>query len=66
MLALYDEIARADSVEIENLLDAVLRRYEALFPDWEISTFSVQKSTDRNEQLDRIIAMLQKMKNLQP
>ena len=65
MLVLYDEIARADSVEVANLLDAVLRRYEALFPDWEISTVSVQKSTDRNEQLDRIIAMLQKMKNLQ-
>lgn len=52
--------------EIEKLLDVVLRRYEELFPDWEISTVSVCKSYDRNEQLDRMIAVLQGMKNFTP
>ena len=61
---LYKEIQQTDLVEIENLLDVVLRRYEELFPDWEISTVSVRKSRDRNEQLDRMIAMLQRMKSL--
>ena len=61
---LVKEIAKADRAEIEKLLTAVLQRYALLFPDWEVSTISLQKSTDRNEQIDRVIAMLQKMKTL--
>ncbi len=60
MFDLVEEIAQAD--EVEKLLEAVLRRYAQLFPDWEVSTISLEKSSDRNEQLDRIIEMLQKMK----
>ena len=61
---LAEKIAQADGVEIEKLLKAVLQRYAELFPDWEMSTISLQKSDDRNEQLDRIIAVLQNMKNI--
>ncbi len=61
---LVEEIAKADGIEIEKLLTAVLQRYAVLFPDWEVSTFTLQKSADRNEQFDRVIAMLQKMKTL--
>ena len=62
MLDLVEEIAQADGVEIEKLLKAVLQRYAVLFPDWELSTVSLRKSADRNEQLDRMIAVLEKMK----
>ena len=62
MLFFVDAIARADEIQIEKLLNAVLQRYAVLYPDWEISTISLQKSSDRNEQLDRMIAMLQRMK----
>ena len=62
MFDLVEEILRADEVEIEKLLKAVLQRYAVLFPDWEVSTVSLEKSSDRNEQLDRIIALLQNMK----
>ena len=62
MLDLVEEIAQADGVEIEKLLKAVLQRYAVLFPDWELSTVSLQKSADRNGQLDRMIAVLEKMK----
>ncbi|MBR0446402.1 MAG: hypothetical protein IIX23_03800 [Oscillospiraceae bacterium] len=61
---LVEEIAKADGIEIEKLLTAVLQRYAVLFPDWEVSTITLQKSADRNEQFDRVIAMLQKMKTL--
>ena len=61
---LVEEIAQADGVEIEKLLKAVLQRYAVLFPDWEVNTISLQKSSDRKEQIDRIIAMLQNMKTL--
>lgn len=62
MFDLVEEIARADGAAIDKLLKAVLQRYAVLYPDWEISTISLQKSSDRNEQLDRMIAILQRMK----
>ncbi len=62
MRDLVEEIAQADEIEIEKLLKAVLQRYAMLFPDLEVSTLFLQKSSDRNEQLDRIIALLQKIK----
>lgn len=61
---LYKKIAKADTVEIEQILNAVLQRYGELFPEWEIGTVSFQKSTDRNEQLDRMITALQGMKKV--
>ena len=62
MFELIEKIEQADEEEIAILLKAVLERYAELFPDWEVSTVSVQKSFDRNAQLDRMIAVLQKMK----
>ena len=64
MFDLIEEIAKADGGEIERLLKAVLQRYAVLFPECEISIISLPKSSDRNEELDRIIAMLEKMKTL--
>ena len=63
MLDLWKEIAQADEMLLSKLLKAVLKRYEELFPDWEISTISVEKCSDINEQLDRMITMLEQMKN---
>ena len=61
---LMKAIKKVNEHEIEEVLQAVLNRYSELFPDWEVSTFSLQKSRDRNEQLDKNITMLQKMKNI--
>ena len=62
MQYIIEEIQKANADAIEDLLKAVLARYRVLYPDWEVSTVSVLKSEDRNEQLDRIIEMLEKMK----
>ena len=62
MFDLYDFIAKADGITTENLLNAVLQRYGELFPDWEVGTISFEKCTDRKEQLDRMIAVLQGLK----
>ena len=59
---LIKEVAKADEFEIEALLKAVLRRYAELFPDWELTTISLHKGSDRNEQLDRMIVLLQQLK----
>ncbi len=57
-------IKKVNEYEIEEVLQAVLNRYGELFPDWEVSAISLQKSKDRNEQLDRNIALLQKLKTM--
>ena len=62
MFDLVEEIAQADAVAIEKIIKAVLQRYAVLFPDWELSTISLSKNSDRNEQIDRIIKILQKLK----
>jgi hypothetical protein len=62
MADLLEEIARTDGAEIEKVLSAVLDRYAVLYPDWDVTTFSLQKSDDRNEQIDRIIAIMQSFK----
>ena len=62
MMELTEEIAKANGEEMDQILKAVLSRYSVLYPDWELCTVSILKSEDRNEQLDRMIAMLEKMK----
>ena len=62
MTNLAEEIAKASETEIEKLLEAVRTRYNELFPDWEIIMISIEKTADRNEQLDGMIAILQNMK----
>ena len=62
MMDLIKEIEQVDGMEIDRVLQAILRRYAELFPDWEVSTISLEKASDRNEQLDRIMAVLQDLK----
>lgn len=64
MYDLMTEIKIVTEDEIEAVLQAVLRRYNELFPDWEVSAISLQRSQDRNEQLDRNIALLEKLKTM--
>ena len=61
---LLQQIARIKESEVGDVLSAVLGRYGVLFPDWEVGTVSVNKCEDRNEQIDRIIEMLERMKRV--
>lgn len=62
MEAIIERISQASPSEAEHLLKAIQDRYHALYPDWDLCIFSLEKSADRNEQLDKIIHMLQGMK----
>ena len=64
MQNLLNQIARAEKEDMDSILRAALKRYGELFPDWEITTFSLPKGSDRAEQIDRAIALLESMKNL--
>ena len=57
-------IYKANREQTAILLDAVLARYNELYPDWEIETIAIQKSQDRIEQINRSIAVLERLKNL--
>ena len=62
MVDLCEEIAKANEFEIAELVQAAIKRYNELFPDWEIGTVSIQKSDDKSKQLDQMITMLQQLK----
>ena len=55
-------IQNATASEINDMLIAMLERYRELYPDWEFSFFTVEPKKDKNEQLDEMIAMLEKQK----
>ena len=59
---IFDLIDRLTDREIGEVVDAVLRRYNDLFPDWEIATVSINKKEDREEQLNNIIRLLENLK----
>lgn len=55
-------IQNATALEINDMLQAVLERYRELYPNWDISTISIEKAVDKNQQLDQIIALIEKLK----
>ena len=47
------KIERSDDDEIMQIIQAVQRRYEVLFPDWEVSFLSLPiEPVERKRQLD--------------
>ena len=57
-----DAIKKAEHEELNDILLAVLARYREVFPDWEVMTVSLEKAVDKNAQLDRMIGLLERMK----
>ncbi len=60
--SLLQSILKSKSEDISDIFDAALKRYKELFPEWDITVISVVKTKNRNDQLDEIIALLNKMK----
>ena len=65
MNKLIAAIEQTDVGQIGDILNTVLRRYGELFPEWEISIISVKKNEDRDDQIDQIIQMLLRLKELE-
>lgn len=61
--ALLIRLAQANEDEVQVCLDVLFARYEELFPDWEILYLSLLKAPDRSRQIDRVIALLERLKN---
>ena len=62
MSNIYSEIEQLSAEEISDVLDAVIRRYSELFPGWEIATFSLHMDGNQNDQIDRMINLLENSK----
>ena len=60
---LLQRIRQASNEEIVDIYDAALKRYQELFPEWEITTVSIDRCQDRNTQIDRMITLLENMRN---
>lgn len=61
-MSLEKRIMKAKPKDLQKLLDAVMKRYEQVYPEWEVSVISVRRCEDRVEQLDRTIQLLEGMK----
>lgn len=57
-------IKNAKPEEMNDILLAVRERYQELFPDWEVIIISLEKAVDKNEQLDRMIALMERLKEV--
>ena len=56
---IFDQIEMVDENMIPEVMVAVLERYNALFPDWHISTIAIEKERDRKAQIEASIRVLQ-------
>ena len=59
---MIDQIKKAKPEELNDILLAVMARYREVYPDWEVMTVSLEKAGDKNEPLDRMIGLLENMK----
>ncbi len=57
-------ILNANAEDMDGIMKAVVKRYNQLFPKWEISLITLEKEKDRVAQLDSTIAFLTQMKHL--
>ena len=61
-MCILEKIKNAKPEELSDLILAVQRRYRECFPDWELDFICFERSVDKNEQLDRAIELLERMK----
>lgn len=55
------KIVQADDIEISEIIKAVIRRYEAAYPDWEIIFLSLPKHdpVERCQRIEEALKFLQ-------
>lgn len=63
MEKIIQRISQAQDHEIPEMMAAILKRHKELFPNWEMSLVSIEKTGDRNKQIDEMIQLLEKLKD---
>ena len=59
---MIQQIKQAKAEELNDILLAVTERYKEVYPDWEMITISLEKTVDKNAQLEQMISVLENMK----
>ena len=54
-------IRRATKRQIGTVLEAAVRRYNELYPEWEISVISLRQSGDPVQQAENVIRLLRSL-----
>lgn len=62
MNELITRITTLSADEINIVLDAMMNRYGVLYPDWEIQIIAIEKEDNRDEQLNRMISIIERLK----
>lgn len=62
-MELLNMIGNASNEQIGNILDTAMKRYNELYPDWEINLFSIPKGKNKDEHIDNIVRMLTQLKD---
>ena len=62
MERILEQITQADEYQLGIILNALLNRYQHVRPDMDINVVCIEKESDLNAQLDRMIALLENMK----
>jgi len=60
---LQARIRKLKADQIHQVLGWVTERYGELYPDWDITTVSLERKGNKNEQLSRMGALLENMKD---
>ena len=55
-------IRTATADEISDIVLAAQERFHELHPDWELHIITVEKAVDKNEQIDAVIALMERLK----
>ena len=55
-------IRRATKRQIGTVLEEAVRRYNALYPEWEIAVISLKRSDDPAKQAEDAVRILQSMR----
>ena len=55
-------IRRANKRQIGTVLEETVRRYNELYPEWEITVISLKRSGDPAEQAEDVIRMLRSLR----
>lgn len=61
MKAWLEAIHNCGEEEINDVINALISRHAELYPDWELVIFSLDKTQDRNNQIDRAAALMKKL-----
>ena len=61
-MSILEQVQKATPDEVNDILMDLVKRYDQIFPGWQLHILTIEKAVDKNEQIDAAIALLEKLK----